>query len=152
MSYLRDAWYAYVNASALYAGATASTLGFGAARWLYTGHGGTFRTGVKMADLGLRMHFNAMRGVMSTPVSRGGNLTVGRAAIRGTSAVAAGYMLGAAATTAYVGSEHADFMGGTPESRQSLALDLFMPGGASFIEDALFKMPQNVSAIWNRFE
>lgn len=138
-------WYAMMHVESAYWGATASTLGFGLGRGAYTGNWKTFQTGLRMADFGARAHVNAIRGVFNTPLSRrAGAKTLGRATGNFALAVGAGYAIGSVVGT---GVSYAAF----GDEGAVLAADLYAPGGASFWDDGLMKMGENLSTIISHY-
>lgn len=96
---LLDFYYATKKAEAAYWGATAATFGSGVTRYAITRNPQTLRYAGQMASFGVRAHVNALRGVASTPLVRGGPLTAGGALARVSGAITAGYVLGAVSGT-----------------------------------------------------
>lgn len=94
MSDMLKAWLLIQKAESLYWGATASTLGYGVARYASTRNPASLRLGAQMASFGIRAHVNSVRGVLNTPLVRGRNLSLGGALARGAGAVTGGYILG----------------------------------------------------------
>ena len=140
-----QAWWAIQHAEAAYWGATFSTIGFGLGRGAYTGNWKTFQTGLKLADFGARAHVNAARGVLNTPLSRrAGAQTLGRATGNFALAVGVGYAVGSVAGT---GISYAAF----GDEGAVLAADLYAPGGASFWDEGLMSMGENLSTIWKHY-
>lgn len=119
MSKVVNAWTVYRNASSLYWGATAAQLGWGAGTFVATGGRSTlgFQRASQMISFGVRTHWNAARGVASTPLLRKGRMTIGKAS----GAILAGYAVGAA-----VGSSIAYAWKGKSGLRD--ALDLYSGG------------------------
>lgn len=143
--YPRYAWWSLQYAEAAYWSTAFSTLGFGAARGAYTGNWKTFQTGLKLVDFGARAHVNSIRGVFNTPISRAANSrTLGYHTARFASGVAAGYAIGAVSGTAISYAAFGD-------EGAVLAADLYAPGGASFFEEGLLGMGDNISTIWGHY-
>jgi len=138
-----DAWYLYKNISELYWGATATTAGFGVARGLYAGNWSTLKTAHKMLSFGLRAHWNTVRAVFNTRlVNQAGSRTLGQALKVGTASLAAAYTLGSV-----TGIAIADIF----FDEKELAAELYLPGGPSFVDDALLAMPRNLEEILNHY-
>jgi hypothetical protein len=96
--------------------------------------------GRSMASFGIRAHVNALRAVATTPFSRGGTTTAGSLL----TGVAAGYALG---STIGTGISHVAF----GDKGRDLAADLYLPGGASFIEEGLLRAPSNAKKILDHY-
>ena len=138
-----DVWYLYRNVSELYWGATATTAGFGVARGLYAGNWSTLKTAHKMLSFGVRAHWNAVRGVFNTRlVANAGSRTLGGAIRAGTASLAAAYALGAVGGIAL-----SDIL----FDEKELAAELYLPGGPSFVDDALLSIPRNLEEIINHY-
>ena len=138
------AYYLAKDLETKYWAATLSTATWGAARYLYTGNPATLKFAGKMASFGVRAHSNAVLGVLRTPLVTGGSTTLGGAAAQGVAALALGYTAGAVAGTAVsrvaFGQEGAE-----------KALDLYLPGGAGFIEEGLLSIPSNAWYIASHY-
>lgn len=104
----------------------------------------SFRTAyapaARTASFLARAHVNAVRGVLSTPMVRGGSQTLGKVVAKGSGYVAAGYLLGAGVGIGLSGALFG-------QSGAEKAWDLYKPGGASFIDEGLFGMADNIKTI-----
>ncbi len=138
------AYYLAKDLETKYWTATLSTATWGAARYLYTGNPATLKFAGKMASFGLRAHSNAVLGVLRTPLLTGGTTTLGGAAAQGVAAVAAGYTIGAVIGTGIAQVAFGD-------EGASKALDLYLPGGAGFVEEGLLSIPSNAWTIANHY-
>ena len=133
------------NAEKIFWGATASTLGFGAARYIFSYNPATLRLGLQMASFGARAHYASLSAILSTPLTTAqGSVTLGGAIVRGGTAIGAGYAIGATAGTIIAGEVWGD-------EGAEMALDLYMPGGADFVTEGLLGIPSNVSTIVSHY-
>jgi len=138
-----DLYYLGSNAEKYFWATTASTAGFGAARYIFTGNAATLRVAGQMASFGLRAHSNAIAAVMRTPLVAGGS-SVGSILAVQAAAIGAGYMIGATIGTGISQLAFGD-------EGAALALDLYGPGGADFIDDGLLSIPKNLETIFNHY-
>lgn len=110
--------------------------------------GTAFRTAyapaARTASFLARAHVNAVRGVLGTTMVRGGTQTLGGNIARLSGAAVAGYALGATVGTLVSG--HVFGHKGAEK-----ALDLYMPGGASFIDEGIFGMLDNIHTIGDHY-
>ncbi len=134
-----DAWHVARNLETMYWGYTAGTAGAGVARLLITGNPATLNSARSLASFGARAHFNAVRGVLGTTLTRGGTVTLGGAVATTTSAVALGYTAGAV-----VGTGISQLAFGEEGART--ALDLYS-SPKKFIEKGILDMPKNIGTI-----
>lgn len=99
----------------------------------------------RTADFLVRAHANAIRGVFNTKLTRSPKSpTLGGSAARFAGHVTAGYLAGATVGTLIAGH----FWGHKGAEK---ALDLYMPGGASFIDEGIFGMADNAMTIADHY-
>lgn len=137
---LRDLYYIAGNAEKYYWASTGAALGFGAGQY-FMGRGSSgLRLGSRMVSFGVRAHANAIRAVSSTKFVRGGSTTIGSLA----ASAMVGYVLGSAIGT---GVSHVAF----GDRGRDLAVDLYLPGGASFIEEGILGAPSNLKRVVSHY-
>lgn len=139
-----DLWYGAKFAYTHYWTATGTAAGAGAVRYALTGNPATLQWAGRMASFGVRAHGNAVLGVLRTPLVTGSTTTIGSAGAQLAKSVAVGYVIGAGAGTL---ASWALF----GEKGRDAAHDLYMPGGASFLDDALFEMDTNIKSIYSHY-
>lgn len=137
---LRDIYYLTQNAEKYYWASTGFCLGLGTGQWAMGRGTSMLRMGRNMASFGIRAHVNALRAVATTPF-RAGSTTTASSLVVG---AIAGYALGATVGTAI---SHVAF----GDKGRDLAADLYLPGGASFIEEGLLNAPSNAKKILDHY-
>jgi len=138
-----DLFHAVSNAESTYWGFTAGTAGAGLARYAITGNAATLHQARALASFGGRAHFNAVRAVLGTPLTRGGTATLGGTAMTITAAAMLGYTAGAV-----IGTAISQFAFGGDGAR--IALELYMDP-EEFVDKAIFGIGDNVSTILGHY-
>ena len=126
-----------------YWGATASTAGFGLAKYLYLGSTKELKAARSMASFGARIHLNTLKAPFVTPFKMGGTMNVAKATPVFLAAGAAGYAIGAT-----VGTAIAQIAFGDEGARN--ALDLYS-SPSKFINDGLLGMGRNARTILGHY-
>lgn len=137
---LRDLYYLAANAEKYYWASTGFALGLGSGQYVLGKGSSGLRLGSRMVSFGVRAHANAIRAVTSTKFIRGGSTTIGSLV----AGAALGYVLGSAVGT---GVSHVAF----GDRGRDLAADLYLPGGASFIEEGVLGAPSNLKRIVSHY-
>ncbi len=111
--------------------------------------GTAFRTAyapaARTASFLLRAHGNAIRGVLQTRLTtQAGASTLGGSLARFSGAATAGYVLGSTIGTLTAGAIWGD-------DAAAKAYDLYAPGGASFIDEGIFGMADNIMTIASHY-